>query len=77
MLSSLLFSKKKKKKETQYDDEDKYARSKKSKKKQKNKKKKKSLETIGVLEDPELPWEDPQKLVQLNEVVSMGSHLPR
>ena len=49
---------------------------KKSKKKKKDKKKK-SRDHIGVLEDPELPWEDPQKLVQLNQVVSMGCHLPR
>ena len=46
-------------------------------KKHKKDKKKKSREHIGVLEDPELPWEDPQKLVQLNQVVKMGSHLPR
>ena len=46
-------------------------------KKHKKDKKNKSREPIGVLEDPELPWEDPQKLVQLNQVVKMGCHLPR
>ena len=45
---------------------------KKLKKKRKDKKKINPGELFNVFGDSELPWEDPAKLVQLNQVVSMG-----
>ena len=78
LLSALLGSKKKKKKGAKAYDEDQLQTSRKSKKKKKDKKKKsKSHEHIDVFDDSDLLWEDPEKLVQLNQIVSMGSHLQR
>ena len=60
--------------------EDEYAPSKKSKKNKKQKKKKRTKTTCGnveALKDSELMWEDPEKLVQLDKIVSMGSCLSR
>ena len=75
MLSAFLSSKKKKKKHKHEKDSDQGMSDKKSKKKRKDKKKFKAEDLLQMLGDTELPWEDPEKLVQLNQVVSMGSHL--
>ena len=39
--------------------------------------KKKTKKDIDIFGDSELPWADPEKLVQLDEVVSMASHMNR
>ena len=75
LLSAFLSSKKKKKKHKHEKDSDQGMSDKKSKKKRKDKKKFKAEDLLQMLGDTELPWEDPEKLVQLNQVVSMGSHL--
>ena len=78
LLSSLLGTKKKKKKKSKQTDDEGHQPVKNSKKKKKDKKKKKKTKKdIDIFGDSELPWADPEKLVQLDEVVSMGSHMNR
>ena len=75
MLSALLDTKSKKK-HSQKKETNMYSIDKKPKKKRKEKKIK-ARELFEVFGDSELPWEDPEKLVQLNQVVSMGSYHSR
>ena len=78
LLSSLLGTKTKKKKKYKQTDDEGHLPVKNSKKKKKDKKKKKKTKKdIDIFGDSELPWADPEKLVQLDEVVSMGSHMNR
>ena len=77
MLSAFLSSKKKKKKHSQEKDRDEAVSTKKTKKKRKDKDKLRTEDLMDMFGDTELPWEDPEKLVQLNQVVSMGSHHSR
>ena len=77
LLSAFLSSKKKKKKHSQEKDHDEAVSNKKMKKKRKDKDKLRTEDLMDMFGDTELPWEDPEKLVQLNQVVSMGSHHSR
>ena len=76
-LSAFLSSKRKKKKHSQEKDRDTYTNEKGSKKKRKEKNQLKTEEILDMFGGSELPWEDPEKLVQLNTVVSMGSRHSR